>query len=127
MQDDKDKGIRKILNFSHTIGHAIESLYEYKYTHGECVTIDMVAAFKISMFYKLIDENKLRYIEDVLRTLRLPTEIKNLNYHEVAQKIVFDKKMLLGYPVSILPVEIGKVIEYKVCINEVSQILQGEE
>ena len=127
MQDEKDKGLRKILNFGHTIGHAIESLFQYKYTHGECISIGIVAAFKISVFYNLIDEKELKYIKNILNYLCLPIGIENLNYNEVVQKIIFDKKMLLGDPVFILPVKIGRVIDYKVHIDEIPQILQEEE
>jgi len=114
MQDEKDNGIRRILNFGHTIGHAIESSYNYKYTHGECVSIGIVTAFKISLLCQLISKEKLEYIKDVLKTLNLPIKIDNMDWISVINKIVYDKKVKLGEPVFILPTEAGNVIEYKI-------------
>lgn len=114
MQDEKDHGIRKILNFGHTIGHAIESSYNYKYTHGECVSIGIVTSFKLSFLCQLIGKEKLKYIKDVLKTLNLPIKIDNMDWINVIDKIVYDKKVKLGEPVFILPTEAGNVIEYKI-------------
>ena len=46
-KDEKEGGLREILNFGHTIGHAIETVKEFTLLHGECVAIGMVAALKI--------------------------------------------------------------------------------
>jgi len=115
MQDEKDNGIRKILNLGHTFGHAIESSYNYKYTHGECVAIGIVAAFKLSMLCQLISKEKLESIKNVLKILKLPIGIDNINWINIINKIVYDKKVVLGDPVFILPTEAGNVIEYKIC------------
>ena len=119
MQDEKDKGIRKILNFGHTVGHAIEGLYEYKYRHGECVSIGIVAAFKLGVYFKLIDKDKLVFIKSVLNKLGLLIAIDGLNWNEVVKRIAFDKKAVSGKVTFILPIDIAKVIDYEINLNDV--------
>ena len=65
-QDEKENGLRAILNFGHTIGHAVESAYDFKMTHGECVGIGMVGASYIAYKRNMIDESTLNRIENVL-------------------------------------------------------------
>lgn len=126
MQDEKDKGIRRSLNFGHTIGHAIEASYGYKYAHGECVAIGIVSAFKISVLCELINKEKLRYIEKVLTTLNLPIKTDDLNWTSILEKVVYDKKNLSGESIFILPTGIGSVVEYRISkdilMNYIKQI-----
>ncbi|NSW90290.1 MAG: 3-dehydroquinate synthase [Firmicutes bacterium] len=124
-KDEKDKGIRKILNFGHTVGHAIEGLYGYEYKHGECVAIGIVAAFKLSVYFKLISEEKLCYIKAVLSSLGLPLHIDGLNWISVVKRIVFDKKALSDKVTFILPIDIGKVIDYEVSLDNLENIFSS--
>lgn len=117
IQDEKDKGIRKILNFGHTVGHAIEGLYEYKYRHGECIAVGIVAAFKLGVYFKLIDIEKLVFIKSVLVKLGLPITIDNLDWNETVKRIAFDKKTISGKVSFILPTDMGKVVDYEVDLN----------
>ncbi len=117
LQDEKDKGIRKILNFGHTVGHAIEGLYGYQFKHGECVSIGVVAAFKLSVHFKLINVEKLIYIKTILSDLGLPIKIEGIDWLNVVKRIQFDKKSKSEKVEFILPVDIGEVISYEVDIN----------
>jgi 3-dehydroquinate synthase len=117
-QDDKDKGIRKILNFGHTVGHAIEGLYDYKYKHGECVAIGILSSFKLGVYFNLIDTGKLVFIKSALNRLGLLVAIDELNWNEVVKRIAFDKKAVSGKVTFILPLDIGKVIDYEIDLNE---------
>ena len=56
-KDEKEEGLRRILNFGHTYGHAIEKLSKYKYTHGECVVAGILFAFDLALKNNLIDKN----------------------------------------------------------------------
>ena len=114
LNDEKDKGIRKILNFGHTVGHAVEGLYRYKYRHGECVAIGIMAAFKLSVYFKLISVEKLSYIKTTLSNLELLLNISDLNWSDVVKRIAFDKKTQSEKVAFILPVDIGSVIVYEV-------------
>lgn len=127
MQDETDKGIRKILNFGHTVGHAIEGLYDYKYKHGECVSVGILAAFKLGIYFKLIGTEKSTYIESILNKLGLPVAINDLDWNEVVKRIAFDKKAVSGKVSFILPVDIGKVVDYEINLNELPvEVLSNE-
>lgn len=82
-QDEKEQGLRKILNFGHTIGHGIEA-YEERHGlyHGECVAIGMVPMVS--------DDLRPRLIR-ILESLRLPTEV-DLNADEIYEAMTHDKK-----------------------------------
>ena len=76
MRDEKDEGIRNLLNFGHTIGHAIEKYYDYeRYLHGEAVAIGIAAKSKIAYNEGLINEFELNRILDLLKKYDLPTEL----------------------------------------------------
>lgn len=108
-EDEKEHGIRAILNFGHTIGHAIESSYNFEYLHGECVAIGIVAAMYIS--YKkgnIIEESLLDMIQ-VLKSLGLPTSVPNMDHKTVMAHMLHDKKVKSKSIFFILNEEMGKV------------------
>lgn len=109
-QDERDNNIRKTLNFGHTVGHALESFYGFKYRHGECVSVGIVTAFKVSVFLKLISRDKLIFIQHYLHKIGLPTEINNVNWEDIVQRITYDKKYTSEKVTYILPIDIGKVV-----------------
>ncbi len=82
-QDEHEKNIRKVLNFGHTVGHAIESYYPMKWLHGECVGMGMLY-FSSKQVYN--------EIEQVLKKYQLPTKIK-IDVEELFSLICHDKKV----------------------------------
>ena len=67
-QDEKESGLRKILNFGHTYGHAVEKVTKYKkYTHGEAVVCGIVFAFNLAEKRGLIDKNYKFFADDVIK------------------------------------------------------------
>ena len=82
-QDEKESGIRRVLNFGHTIGHGIESCSNGTLYHGECVSLGMLAMCS--------PEARCRIIK-VLQKNNLPTEFGNLNADQVCEAITHDKK-----------------------------------
>ncbi|MDD5291628.1 MAG: 3-dehydroquinate synthase [Candidatus Omnitrophica bacterium] len=110
-QDEKEKkGIRTILNFGHTIGHAIESAGGYnKYNHGEAISIGMICAAQISHNLKLLREENLDKIISLVRLYGLPTRIKGIALNKIMSSLAKDKKFIHGRNRFVLPVEIGKV------------------
>lgn len=94
-RDPEEKGLRAILNFGHTIGHAIEKKLSDYYLHGECVSVGMVAASYISMKRGNISEQDFKDICDCLKTFQLPIEV--YQYHldptEIYNITRNDKKM----------------------------------
>ena len=110
-QDEKEAGLRAILNYGHTIGHAVESLTNYEqFVHGEAVAIGMVAAGKIATQMGLWTEKEAN-LQDVLITKTgLPTKIPSeLDIDAILEIIKSDKKVKAGKVRFILPTQIGKV------------------
>jgi 3-dehydroquinate synthase len=91
--DEQEGGLRRILNFGHTMGHALEAASDYRLTHGEAVAIGMVAAAKISARLNELDERSCERIVDVIRQYGLPTEIPgDFNTKEILGFMASDKK-----------------------------------
>ncbi|MEI6346969.1 MAG: 3-dehydroquinate synthase [Bacteroidota bacterium] len=89
--DIQEKGIRKILNFGHTIGHALEKVSS-KYNHGEAVSIGMMVALKISQLKGYISETEISRIVKLLQLYNLPTNIDNKSLTTLSEAITLDKK-----------------------------------
>ncbi|MDJ0659839.1 MAG: 3-dehydroquinate synthase [Crocosphaera sp.] len=110
-QDEKEAGLRAILNYGHTIGHAIESLTGYsKINHGEAVAIGMVAAGKIAVKLGMWEEEMTQRQENLIRQAGLPVSIDStLNSQKIVESLHLDKKVKAGKVRFILPSNIGQV------------------
>ncbi len=110
-QDEKEAGLRAILNYGHTIGHAIESLTNYdRFVHGEAVAIGMVAAGKIALASQLWTEAEARRQDNLIRKTGLPSQIPaNLDIEVMIETLKSDKKVKAGKVRFVLPTQIGKV------------------
>lgn len=94
-EDPMEKGLRKILNFGHTIGHAVETLSfktDKPLFHGEAVSIGMVAEAVISREMGLLSNEEFRQIEQVLKKSGLPISYSGLNKDEIRKVMQSDKK-----------------------------------
>ncbi len=107
--DEKENGERRILNFGHTIGHALEAETGYKhFLHGEAVAWGMIAATMIAAGLQMTDSaTAQRIISSVLAFAPLPKI--EVNSRRTAHRIKGDKKTVHGVTHFILPREIGKV------------------
>lgn len=108
-EDEKDFGVRRILNLGHTIGHALEAESRYRvFLHGEAVAWGMVAASMISVGMQKTDTGTAqRIISTILAYAALPkVEVRS---KAVAKRIGQDKKTIDNKVHFILPVEIGRV------------------
>lgn len=109
-QDEREEGIRAILNFGHTIGHALEKATDYKLLrHGEGVAIGMVAAGNLAVSLNKCSHEVVQRIERILKDLGLPVAISAISPQEVLESIYLDKKVKDKQLVFVLPKEIGKV------------------
>ncbi|MBU2541197.1 MAG: 3-dehydroquinate synthase [Candidatus Omnitrophica bacterium] len=110
-KDEREKrGLRTILNFGHTVGHAIESASNYRYNHGESVALGMLAEARIALSLKLINNDIYDRILKLIRNCRLPTKIRKIKCEKIMQVIYFDKKFVGKLSRFVLPTKIGKVI-----------------
>ncbi|MDD4953596.1 MAG: 3-dehydroquinate synthase [Candidatus Omnitrophica bacterium] len=91
----EEKGMRTILNFGHTIAHAIEAAAGYNaYNHGEAVSLGMLAATDISRSLGLIGASTQERIESMVRRIGLPVKIRNLSVGSIINAHYHDKKFI---------------------------------
>jgi len=115
-KDPKEEGLRKVLNFGHTVGHAVESLswkIDKPLLHGEAVAIGMVAESYLACLsrppYNLGGYATANIIERVIINAGLPTKIKNIKTKDILKMILTDKKNYAGKINWSLPKKIGEV------------------
>lgn len=123
--DEREQGLRAILNLGHTLGHAIEAIGGYgEFLHGEAISIGMAAAAKLAVNRgrapKLYDETAA-----LLGGFGLPTAIPSqLNADDLVHAMMHDKKFKEQQMVFVLPVDIGKVeIVDDVTLEEVHRVI----
>ena len=127
-QDEREEGIRSILNYGHTVGHALESLTSYaQYTHGEAIAIGMTAAARISLEIDATDRETVQLQENVIRVAGLPTRMHQpIDPVEIVQQLNKDKKRRAGRVRWVLPRRIGEVfLTEDVPPEVVLRVLQG--
>ncbi|GAB6074537.1 3-dehydroquinate synthase [Nautilia lithotrophica] len=108
-QDEKEKGIRSVLNYGHTFGHVIENLTNYKtYLHGEAVAIGMVMANELSIELGYLSQEEAKRIKNLLEKQGLPTYYKIKDPEEFYEHFFADKKTLNNKIKFIIPEKIGK-------------------
>ena len=112
-QDTKEEsGIRKQLNFGHTVGHAIEALSlktKNSLLHGEAIAIGMAAETKMSVLAGFISQSDENKILSFLHQFELPTTVLGLSVTKIRKLIMVDKKNLNGKILLSLPLQIGEV------------------
>ncbi len=119
-EDEKESGLRRILNFGHTIGHAIER--DQKVLHGEAISIGMVMAARISNSLGLLPGSGVDLLTGLLKSAGLPVEI-SLDPERIFDNIRKDKKKA-GETIQFVLVDgLGKAIVKPIPLAEIKQIL----
>ena len=108
-KDERDTGLRNILNFGHTIGHALEAASDFRIGHGQAVSLGMVKASAISNRLGIFPSRDLARLKDLLAQAGLPVRMPRLDMSRVLQAINHDKKVVDGKVRFILPQRIGRV------------------
>lgn len=110
-QDERETGIRAILNYGHTIGHAIESLTKYRLlNHGEAVALGMIAAGEIAGSTGRWTNQEIQKQLALIKKAGLPTQLPDsfsVETEEVLESLLLDKKVKKGQVRFILPTGIG--------------------
>jgi 3-dehydroquinate synthase len=119
-KDPTEQGDRALLNFGHTIGHAIEKAMDFKLLHGECVALGMVAAAYIAYQRKMLSFDEYYEIRDMFVPFNLPITIEDIDPEEILRLTKSDKKMEAGQVKFVLLKKIGKaVIDHTVTDEEI--------
>ena len=108
--DPYEKGERMLLNFGHTIGHAVEKARGFSLTHGECVAIGMAAADRISVALDLMSERTAEEILETLKAFGLPVTFDGASAEDVLDNTKSDKKRRSGAIRFVLLDEIGHAV-----------------
>jgi 3-dehydroquinate synthase len=122
-EDEFETGVRKLLNFGHTAGHAIELLSNYEITHGSAVAAGMAI---ISRAAAKMDICEAGCTQDILRMLNLYKLPVNTIYkaEDLARACLADKKRDGDQLTLVFPAETGKCILKKICVDELENIIQ---
>jgi 3-dehydroquinate synthase len=108
-QDLREGGLRKVLNFGHTFGHAIEQMSEYKLSHGEAISIGMVLANKVAQKLGKQTKETGDKIRDLLKKYNLPTEMpKDMTVENLVDLMKKDKKRTGDKITYVIAPEMGK-------------------
>lgn len=126
-KDEKEAGLRAILNYGHTIGHAVESVTEYRLiNHGEGVAIGMVAAGKLAAQLEMWRQEDAQRQDALIQKAGLPTTLPDgLDKEAIIETLQTDKKVKAGKVRFVLPTQIGAVeVTDKVPSDTIRQVLQ---
>lgn len=91
-QDLKESGLREILNYGHTLGHAIERRERYTWRHGNAVSVGIMFAARLAQGRKLIDDSLVDLHEEILTAAGLPTTYEAGAFDELHEAMTRDKK-----------------------------------
>ena len=110
-RDEREAGLRAILNFGHTVGHAVESLLGYgKLKHGECVSIGMACAGRISVELGLCPQEEAAELVSLLQATGLPVKLPEIDPRDILTAMSLDKKVRQGKMRLVVMEGLGKVV-----------------
>ena len=109
-KDERESHYRMILNFGHTLGHAIEAVTHYsRFIHGEAVAIGMVFAARLSQQLGKCSEETPKRIKELVKKCGLPVDFPDLDSQAIIQSLYYDKKTMNNKIKFILVKEIGEI------------------
>lgn len=109
-KDPTEKGDRALLNFGHTIGHAIEKAMNFEMVHGECIALGMVAAAYISWKHNWLSMEEYYEVRDMFVPFNLPISIDSIDPEEILKLTKSDKKMEGTQIKFVLLKKVGKAV-----------------
>jgi 3-dehydroquinate synthase len=112
-KDEKESGLREILNLGHTVGRAIETVSDYRLLHGEALAVGMAAQAKLSCKLGYMTEEEVAAVRELLEMAGLSTAIPEyIDREELVKKLYTDKKVRNGRLRFVLQKGIGNVVEF---------------
>lgn len=113
MQDERESGLREILNLGHTVGRAIETVSDYRLLHGEALSIGMVAQVKLGEKLGFISKENAQRVIRLYERAKLPVKIPGyIDKKELVKKLYTDKKVRNGKLRFVFQKEIGQVVQF---------------
>lgn len=114
MKDERESGLREILNLGHTVGRAIETVSGYRLLHGEAVSIGLVAEVTLAHQMGYVSEDEKNRVTALLAAAKLPTAIPDyIDREALVKKLYTDKKVRDGRLRFVLQKGIGDVVEFE--------------
>ncbi|WP_296117279.1 3-dehydroquinate synthase [uncultured Eubacterium sp.] len=111
MKDERETGLREVLNLGHTVGRAVETVSEYRLLHGEAVSIGLVAEVKLSQQLGYMTQEQVERVIALLKRAKLPTEIPYyIDREKLVKKLYTDKKVRDGKLRFVLQDGIGAIV-----------------
>lgn len=126
--DEKERGMRHLLNFGHTIGHALESLTHYSLSHGEAVAIGLIVESYLSVQLGALDQNSLDRIKKILVQYGLPLKLPiQFPVQTLFEAMALDKKSLKGKPRFVILEAIGspRIDEGRYCAHIEKSLIEN--
>jgi 3-dehydroquinate synthase len=112
-QDEKEKGKRHLLNFGHTIGHALEKVSHYSISHGEAVVIGLIVESYIAMQLGYLPKSAFERIRKMIKTYDIPLQISTpFPPNDILNAMSLDKKSRRGEPHFVILEEIGRPLPF---------------
>lgn len=124
--DPKERGERALLNFGHTLGHAIEKLMDFKLYHGECVVLGMIAALEISKNRGILTAQECEAAYEMFEMYEFPMTVSGISIDDIIKVSKSDKKMDANVIKFILLDKIGNAyIDRTVTEDEMKKALEA--
>ena len=113
-KDEKESGLREILNLGHTVGRAIETVSDYRLLHGEALAIGMAAQAKLAVRLGYMTDAEADEVTELYRRAKLPVEIPYyIDREELVKKLYTDKKVKNGKLRFVVQKGIGNIVEFE--------------
>lgn len=126
-QDEFDRGNRQLLNFGHTLGHAIEKCSDYAVSHGHAVAIGMVMMARAAEKLGLVRESSLSLLIDLLNKYRLPVRF-DTEAGKLADAVLGDKKRNGDMLTIVIPLRPGRCVLHPIPVSELPRLIRlGQE
>lgn len=114
MKDEKESGLREILNLGHTVGRAVETVSDYRLLHGEAVAIGLVAQVMLAHKFGHVSKEEVELVVKALKLAHLPVSIPEyIDKEALVKKLYTDKKVRDGRLRFVFQKGIGDVVEYE--------------
>ncbi len=114
MKDERESGLREVLNLGHTVGRAIETVSDYQLLHGEAVSIGMVAEVKLAYRLGYVTERERDAVIALLEKAELPVSIPEyIDREALVKKLYTDKKVRDGKLRFVIQKGIGDIVEFE--------------